>query len=256
MKKNVLSSLAAGMVIALGSLSGTASAGLPVIDAAHIGVSTVNAGVNAATLGVNTGILVKMGKLLGNQENFRAEGNYYWNTFELSNIVNNYYDGDAKDDDVIIPIPIDIGYEDLEQQQGDFSDAEGHDDDDGFQWDMLDVRHSSNTHRTNGALLHTVQTHQQALAYDIERTRSLTDGALSALRANAGRNVQLQYQNLLMADQTKHLTQMRGLMLAGENQRVARAQADADREAREMVSSKRLRAGAEPSLLQTSTNTW
>ena len=47
MKKNVLSSLAAGMAIALGSLSGTASAGLPVIDAAHIGVSTVNAGVNA-----------------------------------------------------------------------------------------------------------------------------------------------------------------------------------------------------------------
>lgn len=89
----------------------------------------------------------------------------------------------------------------------------------------------------NDQLVKTMIEQQSSLEHDVDQVQSLIAGATKA----QGHGHQLQYANAFAGEQAHQMLQVRSLMLASNNAQSAAAQAQADREAREIASARSLR---------------
>lgn len=101
----------------------------------------------------------------------------------------------------------------------------------------IGMRASANRKLANDALARTLGTQRDALKQQSAGVIKLIEQGIQA----EGHGNQLQMANALAGAQAVQLQEMRSLMLASENVRAAQAQAEADREARELAAARSLR---------------
>jgi hypothetical protein len=103
----------------------------------------------------------------------------------------------------------------------------------------IGMRASANQKLANDAMARTLGTQRDALKQQSAGVIKLIEQGIRA----EGHGNQLQMANALAGAQAIQLQEMRSLMLASENVRAAQAQAEADRESRELAASRSLRRG-------------
>lgn len=134
-----------------------------------------------------------------------------------------------------------IGAESLDGYTGNYRNASDYEDRiaDGDNLKDIGMRASANQKLANDALARTLGTQRDALKQQAAGVIKLIERGIRA----EGHGNQLQTANALAGAQAIQLQEMRSLMLASENARAAQAQAEADREARELAASRSLRRG-------------
>ncbi|GAA0684712.1 hypothetical protein ISN75_21740 [Dyella marensis] len=134
-----------------------------------------------------------------------------------------------------------IGDESLDGYMGNYRSAADYEGRiaDGDSLKDIGMRASANQKLANDALARTLGTQRDALKQQAAGVIKLIERGIRA----EGHGNQLQTANALAGAQAIQLQEMRSLMLASENARAAQAQAEADREARELAASRSLRRG-------------
>jgi conjugal transfer/entry exclusion protein len=238
------------------------------LEAVHLGVDTENAVVNTISMAMLKkirGLAQSIDKHTAAIEGYTADidrqtlqimnvtnANYAINK-QFTWITNNYYGDDftcppdASEDECsgIINSGADEAYAklidraSLDKYVENYQDAKHYSDSVADRANLTDVglQASANQKIANDALARTLGTQRGSLKQQsVGISKLITEGSHAQGHGN-----QMQLANALAGAQAVQLQEMRSLMLASENARAARAQAQADREARELAASKSLR---------------
>jgi hypothetical protein len=277
MKRGILS--AALAVATMGSGSAFA-VGLPVIDAANLVVNEINKWANITDLFVDAAILEEIKKLKPEQvldhtvnidnsttnidkttqniydvtnktyditknidssitEIKNYEKKNYDITKTFNNITNNYYGvGDGGE----IPTSLKDSLSDQIKNASIYNNAATY-----VQGGVanpenlteIDIKASANQKSANDALVTALSAHGDSLGKQMDGIKQLAEEGVKI----EGHGNQLAYANALAGAQAVQLIELREMMLAAENARAAKVQADADTKSRQIAAAKTLREG-------------
>ncbi|TBR36915.1 MULTISPECIES: hypothetical protein [Dyella] len=230
-KRRVLGIVASGAM----AMSTGAVAGIPVVDAANLAVNTIQS-VELAVISwqLAEGDMNHMTQHIDNSTTHIDRSTDVSMQYDIRNyeITKNY------DWKIIIggggggvtPIPDSKGNNyDSGYYNGKISDRE--------LMSAADLEGSQARKSANDLLVDAMKSQQGQLSHDADLVTQLVDNSTIA----QGQGHQLQYANAIAGEQAHQLIQMRSLMLAQANAQNAAAQAQADREAREIAVGQSLR---------------
>lgn len=223
------------------AFAGSATADIPVIDGANLVVN----GIQAVELAIISGQLGSGGDINYYTSNIDqsttnidiSTKNIDITTTDILNYTEYNYDIVFKDFQVIVPgdgwtlpIPDPTGnFAAVDHYEGKVASDEV--------LGNADVEGSLAQKTANDQLVKTMLEQQRVLQHDTDQVNTLLGEATKA----QGHGKQLQYANALAAERAHQMINLRTLMLAQSNADSAAAQAEADREAREIASAQSLR---------------